>query len=221
MFICITGTGTDVGKTWVTAALAAGLVQSGLEVGVIKPMQTGTNPGEGDAAEVARLSGVDTQELHVYPEPLAPNVSARRAGISQPSLAELCHSIKKQACPVTLIEGAGGLLVRLAEDYTLADVARELGAPLVVVTSLGLGSLNSAELTVEVARNRGLSVIGLVGGSLPETNDAATLTNLEELERVCSVPLLGCLPEALSPNAESLPVAVSRIAEMCQAVESE
>ena len=78
---------------------------------------------------------------------------------------------------------------------TLADLAVELAAPLIVVTSTGLGSLNLAELTVMAARARGITVLGLIGGSLPTNPDLATRLNLTEFPVVTGVPLLGCLPE--------------------------
>lgn len=96
---------------------------------------------------------------------------------------------------VVLVEGAGGLLVRLADDFTLANIAADVGAPIIVVTSLGLGSLNWAELTVREAQRRGLQVAGLIGGSMPANPDLATQLNIEELEKVTGVRLWGCIPQ--------------------------
>lgn len=129
-----------------------------------------------------------------YPEPLAPNLSARRARMPQPDRQELVEWIRGIEADVVLVEGAGGLLVRLADDFTLADIAADLGAPLIIVTSMGLGSLNAAELTVEAARTRGLQILGLIGGSLPTEPDLATQLNVEEMPKVTGAPLLGCLP---------------------------
>ena len=92
---------------------------------------------------------------------------------------------------VVLVEGAGGLLVRLADDYTLADVATNL----LIVTSLGLGSLNAAELTVREAQRRGINVMGLIGGSLPARPDLATRLNVDELPAVTGCRLWGSVPE--------------------------
>ena len=89
---------------------------------------------------------------------------------------------------LVLVEGAGGLLVRIADEWTIADVAARLEAPLVVVTSVGLGSLNLAELSVEAARARGITVAGLIGGSVPPEPDLATRLNLEEFGVVTSTP---------------------------------
>ena len=152
MIVVVTGTNTDVGKTIATAALAAAWQDAGLSVRVAKPLQTGEPEGAGDANTVARLTGVRTHELARFPEPLAPNLSARRAGMQVPSLQAVCEwilNLDTSHDGVTLVEGAGGLLVRLADEYTIAEIAAELRAPLIVVTSLGLGSLNAAELNLE------------------------------------------------------------------------
>lgn len=197
MIICVTGTNTDVGKTIATAALALRLQQEGWEVVPTKPLQTGEPDGKGDANTVAALTGLSTHEFARYPEPLAPNLAARRAGMAQADIQQIKEWIQQFDAPnrVVLVEGAGGLLVRLADDWTLADLAKELGAPLIVVTSTGLGSLNLAELTVEAARHRGLKVLGLIGGSIPTQPDLATALNLAEFPVVTGVPFLGALPQ--------------------------
>ncbi|MBA5243291.1 dethiobiotin synthase [Corynebacterium haemomassiliense] len=197
MIIAITGTNTDVGKTVATAAIAAVLKRRGVDVVAAKPIQTGEAPGQGDAAAVEKLAGVATFERWRYPEPLAPNLAARRAGIQTPSLDEVAEWVRSLDAPgrVVLVEGAGGLLVRLADDYTLADIAKTAGAPLGVVTSLGLGSLNLAELTCVQARAMGLEVLGLIGGSMPDNPDLPTRLNVEELPEVTGAEYWGHLPE--------------------------
>ncbi|GAD83149.1 LOW QUALITY PROTEIN: putative dethiobiotin synthetase [Nocardia asteroides NBRC 15531] len=114
--LLISGTSTDVGKTVVTAALAAAATAAGRSVAVCKPAQTGIAPGEpGDLAEVARLSGVTrTVELARYPEPLAPDTAARRAGMPLLSLTDTVAAVDAQRdADLVLVEGAGGLLVRM------------------------------------------------------------------------------------------------------------
>lgn len=195
--LAITGTNTDVGKTIATAALALHAATLGFEEVPVKPVQTGEPLGSGDIETVEKLAGVAGIEFVRYPEPLAPNLAAKRAGMHQLDLDVLVDKIRDLDAPhrLVLVEGAGGLLVRLADEITLADVAVALGAPLVVVTSLSLGSLNMAELTVEAARRRGLHVAGLIGGSLPAQPDLATRLNLDEMSAVTGVPLWACLPE--------------------------
>ena len=120
--VIVTGTSTDVGKTIVTAALVATLHERGLRVAVVKPVQTGLAPGEpGDLADIVRLAGpVETHEPARLPDPLAPDTAARVAGASIPTVAEHAAYVAGLAgrgdLDVVLVEGAGGLLVRLDTD---------------------------------------------------------------------------------------------------------
>jgi dethiobiotin synthetase len=197
--LVITGTGTEVGKTVTTAAVAAVAVASGRSVAVLKPAQTGVGPDErGDADEVARLAGtVTTLELARYPEPLAPATAARRAALAPVRPQEVAEAAAKLATEhdLVLVEGAGGLLVRFDDEGgTLADAARLLDAPVLVVASAGLGTLNTTELTARELRRRGLDFAGIVIGSWPNDADLASRCNLADLPTVTDGPLLGAVP---------------------------
>ncbi|MDH6218189.1 dethiobiotin synthase [Streptomyces pseudovenezuelae] len=206
--LVITGTGTEVGKTVTTAAVAAAALATGRSVAVLKAAQTGVRPDEpGDAAEVARLAGaVTTAELARYPDPLAPATAARRAGRAPVRPAEVAEAAAKLATEhdLVLVEGAGGLLVRFdAEGGTLADAAGLLGAPVLVVASAGLGTLNTTELTARELRSRDLELAGVVIGSWPNSPDLASRCNVADLAEVSGAPLLGAVPAgvgALSPT---------------------
>lgn len=198
--LIVTGTGTDVGKTVVVAAVAALARAAGERVTVVKPAQTGVAPADdGDLAEVVRLAGpVDTVELARYPEPLAPATAARRAGATPVMAAEVVDAVRELDTDLVIVEGAGGLLVRLNDlNETLADVAAGLGAPVLLVASAGLGVLNTAALTAEALARRGIPLAGVVVGAYPDEPDLAERTNLEDLPRVTGAPLLGVLPAGL------------------------
>ncbi|MFD8799216.1 dethiobiotin synthase [Streptomyces atroolivaceus] len=196
--LVVTGTGTEIGKTIVTAAVAAAFRD--LRVAVLKPAQTGLAPGEpGDAAEVARLAGahVTAVELARYPEPLAPETAARRAGLPPVRPFEIAEAAQKLETEhdLVLVEGAGGLLVRYDErGATLADAARLLAAPVLVVAPAGLGTLNATALTTEALRTRGLACRGVVVGSMPAEPDLASRCNIDDLPVAAGVPLLGAVP---------------------------
>lgn len=165
----ITGTDTEVGKTVVSAAIAALAVRAGHRVAVVKPAQTGVLDGElGDVDIVRSLAGeLTTRELRRYPDPLAPDTAARRSGMTPVSPAEVAATVGEleRTHQLVLVEGAGGLLVRLDDQGgSISDVAWSLGAPIVVVVRAGLGTLNAAALTCEVAAKRGLNVAGLIIG---------------------------------------------------------
>jgi dethiobiotin synthetase len=207
--LLVTGTGTEIGKTVTAAALASAALRAGRSVAVLKPAQTGVAADEpGDVAEVRRLAGEEVTgcELARYPEPLAPETAARRAGL--PGLAALTVAEEAQKLAarhdLVLVEGAGGLLVRYDESgATLADAARLMDAPVLVVAAAGLGTLNTTTLTAEALRGRGLRSVGVVVGSMPKEPGLASRCNIEDLPRAAGAPLLGMLPE----GAASMPVA--------------
>ncbi|SDD24498.1 dethiobiotin synthase [Streptomyces sp. AmelKG-A3] len=196
--LVVSGTGTEIGKTVVTAAVAAAFQDR--RVAVLKPAQTGLAPGEpGDAAEAARLAGahVTAVELARFPEPLAPETAARRAGLPPVRPYEVAEAAQKLATEhdLVLVEGAGGLLVRYdGEGSTLADAARLLAAPVLIVAPAGLGTLNATALTAEALRTRGLECPGVVVGSMPDDADLASRCNLDDLPVAAGAPLLGVLP---------------------------
>lgn len=200
--VVITGTGTGVGKTVATAALACHARLANMAVAVCKPVQTGTETGDDDLAEIGRLSGVSVLSgVARYPQPLAPVAAAAQAGLPLPTAEDLVNAIRAVDAPgqLTLVEGAGGLLVQIAAaGITVADLAVELGAPVVVVVSAVLGTLNYTALTLEAMANRGLDCAGLIIGSWPAAPGAAEISNRGALAE------LGAVRAALPAGAGSL-----------------
>ena len=202
--LVVTGTGTGVGKTITTAALAALAAARGASIAVVKPAQTGVAEGEpGDLAEVARLAGIadaDTYEYARYPDPLSPAAAARMSGLPALSLHDAAADIRKLADShrLVLVEGAGGLLVRFDEEgTTLADLARDLDAPVLVVADPALGTLNHTALTLESMALRGVELAGVVLGSWPQPPqepDLAMQCNIRDLETLAARPLAGAIP---------------------------
>ncbi len=205
--LVVSGTSTDVGKTIAVAALAAAAQASGLRVAVCKVAQTGVERREpADLAVVERLAGpLQTREPARYPEPLAPETAAARAGLSPLTLVEIVDAVAELAASadLVLVEGAGGVLVRLAPDLTVLDVAAAVNADLVVVTDPGLGTLNHTELTVQAARAAGVPVRGLVIGSWPIDPDLAMTCNLADLPRLTGVPVVASIPAGSGQRAGS------------------
>lgn len=183
--VVVTGTDTGVGKTIVTAAIAAAATAAGLRVAVVKPCQTGVSTGEEvDAETVARLAApAFTTTLASYPEPLAPTVAARVAGQPELEMDAVVGAVHGwvAAYDLVLLEGAGGLLVPLGtNDWTVADLAIALAAPVVVVARSGLGTLNHTALTRIVLSRRGIRDF-VVLGSWPQHPELVHRTNLTEL----------------------------------------
>lgn len=203
--LVVSGTGTDVGKTIVTAAIAANAMRDGRSVAVVKPGQTGVGPDEpGDLASVRSLTAsvrdaVGLLSLHEfvrYPDPLAPATAARTSGRSALLLTEAVNAVKALMAldDLVIVEGAGGLLVRYSDDpvWTIADLARELHAPVVVVVHAALGTLHHTASTLEALSSRSLEAAGLVIGSWPDVPGLAERSNLVDLPKL-GAPLVGAI----------------------------
>lgn len=211
--LVVTGTGTGVGKTIATAALACHARIAGIDVAVCKPVQTGTRNGDDDLGEVARLSGVsELQSLATFPEPLAPLAAAQRVGAGLPARAALMDTVTALDRPgrLTLVEGAGGLLVEIGADgLTLRDLAADLGAQVLTVVAPGLGTLNHTALTLEALAGPKILSSGLVIGAWPAEPGVAEVDNAEALARLA--PLRARLPAGLGavtvPEFESVSAA--------------
>ncbi len=207
--LVVTGTGTGVGKTVVTAVLACHALQAGLDVAVCKPVQTGTDIGDDDLAEVARLSGVtELAGLARYPQPLAPAAAAEQAGTALPTREQVLRLVRGLDRPgrLTLVEGAGGLLVELADaGVTLRDLAVELGAAALVAVTAELGTLNHTALTLEALAAHGISCAGLVIGSWPALPGLVGTSNRSALAEMA--PVRAALPAgAASMDPADFPV---------------
>lgn len=200
----VTGTDTDVGKTFVTSLIARELRHDGVQVGVCKPACSGAELLDGqpvwqDVEQLAAAAAVEDRDLicrQRFLAPLAPPVAAAQAGEAVDE--QLCRQTVTDwegRCDLLLVEGIGGLLCPLTEDSNIADFAAWTGFPLIVVARLGLGTINHTLMTLECAAQRGLRVAGVIlsdGDRLSET--PAGRTNADELGSRIKAPLLGIVP---------------------------
>ncbi len=200
----ITGTDTGIGKTFVACGIAAHLRDSGYRVGVLKPAETGCVEKDGvlfpeDAVKLKQASACDFPLEKICPyryrEPLAPGVAAERAGaqIDVDRLIAIYDEISATH-DLTLVEGAGGLMVPLLPSYTYADLARVLKLPMLVVAPNRLGAINHLVLTLEHASCRGLRVLGYVLNAFQDEPSLAAETNRAALSVLTAVPCLGEIP---------------------------
>jgi len=202
--VFITGTDTTVGKTLVTAALAWSLKELGLDVGVMKPVETGVVQGRlSDAVRLARAAQVsDSLDLvrpYAFRLPVAPLDAARaeRRSIQIAAIMKAYRQLQSQH-EVLLVEGAGGVHVPITPKIDVLDLIEKLKAPVLVVGRAGLGGVNHAMLTLNALREREIPILALV---LNQTVSAKTAvarlqerSTLELLRESAGVPVIGPLP---------------------------
>lgn len=197
----ITGTDTAVGKTHIACKIVRELRSDGHRVGAFKPACSGASLDEHNRPrweDIDRLRdalGREVSDDQLCPQrflaPLAPPVAARIEGrhVDWEPILDGFAAWQKE-CDVLVIEGAGGLLCPLTGDTTMADFAEASLCPLVIVARLGLGTINHTLLTVEVARQRGLRIAGLVFNEPTPTEEVLVTSNPVEVAARCDVPIL-------------------------------
>lgn len=182
----ITATGTGAGKTFVTRGLATALRAAGHHVAALKPIETGPAGPTSDAASLARAAtrpGLSLSKVILESErgfyraamPAAPRAVSLATGLPGPDVEGLAAAVAEAAqdASVVLVEGAGGLLVPLDRHKTIADLARRLSLPLLLVAPNALGVLSHALSACESAERRNLSIAALVLTELAPTSDAS------------------------------------------------
>ncbi len=191
--VFVTGTGTGVGKTVVAAAIARTLAADGQRVAVFKPTVTGLeDPGEPDHALLRRSASSEQADGEIapyrYAPPMSPHLAAALAGEEiQPERLLTAAREAAAGADILVCEGVGGLLVPLSPNYLVRDLALDLGLPLVVAASPGLGTINHTLLTIAVARQAGLVVAAVVLTSWPEKPSPIEMSNRETIEALGQV----------------------------------
>ncbi len=194
--IFVTGTDTGVGKTVAVAVLGTLLKDRGFDVGVMKPVQCGGR----DAAFLKRTLGVTDppREVNPYfaPEPLSPHIAFERQR-TRVSVKRILAAYRRleQRHDIVLVEGAGGLMVPLNDNYLVADLVRDLHLEILIVARLGLGTINHTLLTVAQARDHGIPVRGVVFSEASgRKKGVPEKTNPDVIRRLGHVPVLGTIP---------------------------
>lgn len=201
--IFITGTDTGVGKTIVAATLARLLRMRGVDVGVMKPATSGCREEQGrlvsdDALLLCRAAACECDgdvAPYLLREPLAPSEAARIDGVRiEADRLRACYDRLASRHDFMIVEGAGGLMVPLADQLLATDLIKLLELPLVVVARPNLGTVNHTLLTCYSARQLGLSVAGVVINNFPREPDLAEQGGPGQIQALCGAPLLGVWP---------------------------
>lgn len=218
----ITGTDTGVGKTLVAAVLAAALTDGGVPLTYLKPMESGitatTPAGDTDGGRVLAAAGrTDTPLSEVilfcFREPLAPLLAARREN-RVIDRDRLLTAVRHRLIPepgLNLVEGAGGLLVPLCPGFLAADLAADLGLPVLVVCRPALGAVNHTLLTLAELRRRRIPIAGLVVNHLTGPPGIAAQHFAAQVLEFDPAPVLGEIPFLTVPDFR--PAALRRLGE--------
>lgn len=193
--VFITGTGTDVGKTYATGWLARKMLDNGLSVITQKFVQTGNTDYSEDIICHRRIMGIDPQSADIchltapviYSYPCSPELAARIDGKTfNPEVpAQATKTLAKQYDHI-LIEGAGGLMVPLTPDMLTSDYIRNNNLPTIVVFNGQLGSINHTLLTVDAIKNSGISLFGMVYNPYFDQDKTICSDTISFVERYCS-----------------------------------
>jgi dethiobiotin synthetase len=201
----ITGTDTGVGKTTVSAALSAFLcLRKDMDVGVMKPFETGLSKTNKDLLpwdaiclkEASGSSdGLGMISPYTFENPVAPEVAAMLEHVVI-DLAMVDRMYRKllKAHDILVIEGAGGVLVPIRENFFYVDLIKKWGTPTLIISRLGLGTINHTLLTNIYLQSQGIKVIGVILNDTEGLEDPASRTNPDALRKYLNVPVLGVFP---------------------------
>ncbi|MEW6095766.1 MAG: dethiobiotin synthase [bacterium] len=201
----ITGTDTEVGKTVIAAGLAGFFKQKGIKVGVMKPIQTGAIKRNGrlislDIELMIKASGIieNINLLNPYclEPPLAPLVASQITGINLDIKKILTAYAKLKAkYEIVIVEGAGGILVPILNNYLMIDLIKDIELPILIVAKPSLGTINHTLLTIKQAQAEGIRVLGVIINALKEDKaEVAERTNPQIIEELSQVPILAVIP---------------------------
>ena len=222
--IFITGTDTGVGKTFVAVGLIKAMKERGLDVCPMKPVESGCRIMKGkllpeDTVRLLKASGVDESIDAVNPyrfkHSVAPSVAADIEGLKIKK-KKICSAYKRLAGKhdMTIVEGAGGIMVPVYKKYLFIDLIDDLGLPIVIVSRPGLGTINHTLLTIEAAKNRGVGILGvIINYAVKSKTGLSEKTNPDLISKLSGVPVIGIVPNSSSLSRNSNKKVFNNIAE--------
>jgi dethiobiotin synthetase len=203
--IFITGTDTGVGKTFVSVGLLIAFQKMGFSVCPMKPVETGCRIRKGelipqDTLKLINASGIkeslDKVNPYRFKLPLAPAVAAEfeKAEIKKKRIFTAYNYLLNKY-NITIVEGAGGIMVPVYKKYLIIDLIKDLSLPVLIVSRPGLGTINHTCLTIEIAKSKGINVLGvIINYATKIKKDLSIKTNPHLIENLTGVPVLGIVP---------------------------
>lgn len=205
----VTGTDTGVGKTLISSALLQAFSQSGKSVVGMKPVAAGCNALHCEDVEALCAASTvvapgEWVNPYALPLPVAPHLAAQQAGIAL-ELTSMLHAFRQlqTLAEVVIVEGVGGWMVPFNDTQSSADLAQQLGLPVILVVGMRLGCLNHALLTAQAIQQHGLRLAGWVANRI-DPKMALFDENVQSLQTRIHAPLLGIVPHRAAPKAGSI-----------------
>lgn len=200
----ITGTGTGVGKTIVTAGIAGHFLSKGRNVSIMKPVQTGTSKSVSDLETIKTIvPGITPLPKmlatpYSFSLPASPLLAARsedREIDPDTILKAFKDASSRQEIDMLLVEGAGGLLVPLTEEFLMVDLISEMNIPAILVTAPELGTVNHTLLSIEAMKKRNLNIAGIIINKMPLHPGVVEKDNVKTIEQMSGVPVIAVVNE--------------------------
>lgn len=208
----ITGTDTDVGKTWITAGIASALKKMGIDIGIMKPFAAGTTQKVGFKSEdteiLAKAAQIDDSEQLINPQffpiPASPYTASESLGVKV-DVNLVLQNFKKllKIHEMMLVEGMGGILTPILKDYFVTNLIKDMGLDVIVVTRSRIGTINHTLLTCKMCTIYGLRVHGIIINNF-DVNGYSINELKRDLEKLTGIPVLGVMPNIKNFNLETL-----------------
>jgi dethiobiotin synthetase len=197
----ITGTDTDVGKTYITAGLAASFYEMGVDIGVMKPFAAGTAQKKGFKSEDVKIlsdaAHVDDPENLINPQffpiPASPYTAWKKLK-TKPKISTILSSFKKlsKLHDILLVEGMGGVMTPILKDYFITDLIKQMKIPTIIVTRTKVGTVNHTLMTVMMCKKYKIPIKGIIINNFDNGYPVNQLT--KDLENLTGVKVLGSIP---------------------------
>lgn len=207
----VTGTDTDVGKSYVCKHLAKEFIKLGKKTGYLKPFQSGLEEGiDPDAKQIEIIAkDVITKSSYITKTPCTPYISSQIDNVDYNlEKVEQDYTELANTCDITIVEGSGGLYVPVKENILMSDVIKFLNLPTLIVARPNLGTINHTLMTIKCAQSEGIKILGVVISNYPKiTNDPVILRAQEMIEKYCNIKVIDTIKQGqtdLSKLAQKL-----------------
>lgn len=208
--IFITGTDTDIGKTFISIGLCLALENKGLKVGYFKPFQSGAYKKEGkllapDVEELKKYSNIKTKYSYLFEGEVSPHLASVLSDIKV-DMKKVKNDLDefRSISDFVVIEGAGGLLCPAIKGKLFCDIIKELNQEIIITTTPSLGRINHTLMTIECAKQKEIKIKGLIINKMPQNPTLSEKNFIKELKMFSDIEILATIPEMHDLNKEEI-----------------